>query len=282
MVGLLAAGFAVLLAGLIAVGFGVPVKEFSFGNTLISAGALATCTGMILIALGFILRELKAIARAITQSASAGGHPNHEPGFGLSEPVSNTARSRPRGSPHEDRRFAAATESASGRQEQFESSEQIDAPDETGGPAFPVEPETKKRRNLLFMSTRRDRKQPASEIPDADTGAVDEDMLNAGDEHDDPFDASWPTPDRERPDPSLRRPVRPADTNDGVSATRPVPPPIRRPSEAPPITILKSGVVDGMAYSLYSDGSIEAQMPEGMVRFSSLEELRNYLDQRGQ
>ena len=44
--------------------------------------------------------------------------------------------------------------------------------------------------------------------------------------------------------------------------------------------ILKSGVVDGMAYSLYSDGSIEAQLPEGMMRFGSIEELRAHLDQR--
>jgi hypothetical protein len=47
------------------------------------------------------------------------------------------------------------------------------------------------------------------------------------------------------------------------------------------VTMLKSGVVDGMAYSLYSDGSIEAQMPEGMMRFASIDELRAYLDQRG-
>ena len=45
-------------------------------------------------------------------------------------------------------------------------------------------------------------------------------------------------------------------------------------------SILKSGVVDGMAYSLYSDGSIEAQMPEGMMRFASIDELRTHLDQR--
>ncbi|GAC1626558.1 MAG: hypothetical protein NVS4B4_10100 [Bradyrhizobium sp.] len=50
--------------------------------------------------------------------------------------------------------------------------------------------------------------------------------------------------------------------------------------DQPPITILKSGVVDGMAYSLYSDGSIEAQMPEGMMRFASIDELRAHLDQR--
>jgi hypothetical protein len=53
------------------------------------------------------------------------------------------------------------------------------------------------------------------------------------------------------------------------------------PSEEPaPVTVLKSGVVDGMAYSLYSDGSIEAQMPEGMMRFASIDELRSHLDQR--
>jgi len=46
------------------------------------------------------------------------------------------------------------------------------------------------------------------------------------------------------------------------------------------ITLMKSGVVDGMKYSLYSDGSIEAQMPEGMLRFSSLEELRSHLNRR--
>jgi hypothetical protein len=40
------------------------------------------------------------------------------------------------------------------------------------------------------------------------------------------------------------------------------------------------GVVDGMAYSLYSDGSIEAQMPEGMMRFASIDELRAHLDHR--
>ena len=50
--------------------------------------------------------------------------------------------------------------------------------------------------------------------------------------------------------------------------------------DQPAVTVLKSGVVDGMAYSLYSDGSIEAQMPEGMMRFASIDELRAHLDQR--
>ena len=46
-----------------------------------------------------------------------------------------------------------------------------------------------------------------------------------------------------------------------------------------PVSVLRSGVLDDMAYTLYSDGSIEAQLPEGILRFGSLAELRNYLEQ---
>lgn len=47
---------------------------------------------------------------------------------------------------------------------------------------------------------------------------------------------------------------------------------------ASPITVLKSGTVEGMSYTLYSDGSIEAQLPQGMVRFGSITELRNHIE----
>jgi hypothetical protein len=44
------------------------------------------------------------------------------------------------------------------------------------------------------------------------------------------------------------------------------------------VSVLKSGVVDGMAYTLYSDGSIEAQLPQGTLRFGSITELRNHIE----
>jgi hypothetical protein len=47
------------------------------------------------------------------------------------------------------------------------------------------------------------------------------------------------------------------------------------------VSILKSGVVEGMAYTLYSDGSIEAQLPGGTVRFGSITELRSHIEQNG-
>jgi hypothetical protein len=50
--------------------------------------------------------------------------------------------------------------------------------------------------------------------------------------------------------------------------------------EAPraPVAILKSGVVDGMGYTLYVDGSIEAELPQGTLRFASINELRSHLE----
>ena len=51
------------------------------------------------------------------------------------------------------------------------------------------------------------------------------------------------------------------------------------PETVTPVSILKSGVVDGMAYTLYSDGSIEAQLPQGALRFGSITELRNHIEQ---
>jgi hypothetical protein len=52
-----------------------------------------------------------------------------------------------------------------------------------------------------------------------------------------------------------------------------MPPPV----EEPPVAILKSGVVDGMGYTLYVDGSIEAELPQGTLRFASINDLRGHL-----
>ena len=45
-----------------------------------------------------------------------------------------------------------------------------------------------------------------------------------------------------------------------------------------PVSVLKSGVVEGMAYTLYSDGSIEAQLPQGTLRFGSITALRDHIE----
>ena len=49
-------------------------------------------------------------------------------------------------------------------------------------------------------------------------------------------------------------------------------------AQAAPVSVLKSGVVEGMAYTLYTDGSIEAKLPQGTVRFASVAELRAHIE----
>ena len=52
----------------------------------------------------------------------------------------------------------------------------------------------------------------------------------------------------------------------------------RSAGEPRAVAILKSGVVDGMGYTLYVDGSIEAELPQGTLRFASINELRSHLE----
>jgi hypothetical protein len=94
------------------------------------------------------------------------------------------------------------------------------------------------------------------------------------------FDSVWPR----------RGPRRDEQADIGESAKpAAAEAPIDRPSlsetspasaadEMRPPAILKSGVVDGMAYTLYADGSIEAQLPQGTVRFGSIAELRSHIE----
>ena len=110
------------------------------------------------------------------------------------------------------------------------------------------------------------------------------------------FEAFWPKkqrPGREALAPAAQQPaaqqppalpVEPMLTPEPVQFQFREPAPEPRPAapapEAPTmVSILKSGVVDGMAYTLYSDGSIEAQLPQGMLRFGSITELRNHIEQ---
>jgi hypothetical protein len=101
------------------------------------------------------------------------------------------------------------------------------------------------------------------------------------------FDAFWPADARAgrpsaEPPPRTEQIERRDYAQPGPAATQPAATPPRREAVAvdePQVpTILKSGVVDGMAYTLYSDGSIEAKLPHGTVRFGSIAELRAHIE----
>jgi hypothetical protein len=292
MILLLIAGIGFLLAGLLGIVVGIPVKEFSFGNTLILAGAVATCTGMIMLGLWTIVRELKNIAQRLDVTATS------RMGTPLLPPAASAARDlAPENSgflfSHDQPSPANADDAEPGAHPAPSSPpwrEETAARDRKRDDAPPVP--VKQRRNLLFSSSSRKERERA-EGRTSDPSAVDlrsepaaaPPPPRAGEAPPATFEDAWPQPERSRTAdaPPQRRSGRTPSTfsepNAGAAGADRYPP-AGRNEEQPPVTVLKSGVVDGMAYSLYSDGSIEAQMPEGMMRFASIEELRAHLDQR--
>lgn len=286
---LLSAGIFLALAGLVAIGFGIPINEFGFGNTLIVAGTVAACTGLLLVAFSAALRELQTIARRLgpgpglelhgenpLQAATGEGRP-HDPVtessglFGRDKPVLDSGKAEP-------------------PPWLGEAPPRDGAPDD-GPPAPPADPAPagKQRRNLLFSSSSR-KERERTEARSNDPSITDfhpepvaaPHIPESSEAAPASFDDAWPKPERSRTD----LPRRAGRTPSTFAEAPPIvtdpdrAPPAARTVEPPQVTVLKSGVVDGMAYSLYSDGSIEAQMPEGMMRFASIDELRAHLDQR--
>ena len=274
MILLLIAGIGVILAGLVAIVFGIPVKEFGFGNTLILTGTIGACTGLIMISLAIVVREIRHFVPAEAEAAAPVSLPQL-PRREVPRPPAEAAPEQGAEAPAPRALFSRDQPAADRAAPKPE-----DAPRDT--PAEEMEaveppPEEPKRRNLLFSSTRRERERAeaeraAAESPDAPQRPS--------------FAESWPAAERARPE-LPRRPARPPIFPDVAPEEKLIPeryvapaPTRREAPAASDVTVLKSGVVDGMAYSLYSDGSIEAQMPEGMMRFGSIDELREHLDQR--
>ena len=290
---MLVAGIGLVLAGLLAIGFGIPIKEFSTGNTLIIAGTMGVCTGAIMLALSMVVRELKNVGRRL-----GAGLPEVR-GEATARPVLPVAATRDSG-PADDGFPAAEQPSGSGpfspaTPPPFASTapppwqnEAVLRDHPIPEPLHPEPPSSapRQKRNLLFSSTsRKERERTGGRV----SAPLSLDMLSSdlrlrppavppvetAEPPPPPFEDNWPKAGRAKPGESPlsrrgRTPATPTETTDEPART----------DDNPDVTVLKSGVVDGMAYSLYSDGSIEAQMPEGMMRFASIDELRVHLDQR--
>jgi hypothetical protein len=251
MIAMMVAGIGSVLAGLLVILYGIPIREFGFGNTLILIGVLAVCTGMILLALSAVVAELKVIARRLMEPRVAS---ENRP-----RPVPTSAPELPQ--PVESPAAAASPVAPLSMQDDI-------PPRDAAPPEEAAAPPARPKRNLLFSSSVRKDRAPGAEGGEAPPAS---------------FEDAWPKADRGRNGdiPPQRRSARTppaAPEANASSAPELAAPPPSDPQSG--VTVLKSGVVDGMAYSLYSDGSIEAQMPEGLMRFASLDELTAHIDRR--
>ena len=286
---MLVAAIGLVLTGLLAVAYGIGV-QLSTGNTLIIAGVVGVCTGAIMLGFWMTVRELKNISRQL-----AGGVPEAR-GEAMGRPGLAGAAMRdsaPAGGDFLAPEQAGGSGPFSPAAAPFSpappppwQNEAVLRDHPIPEPMHPEPPPpSKSKRNLMFSSTSRKERERAQT---RSSETLPPDLLSPDLRSRPPtvppvetaeppaFDDAWPRADRARPGEispqrrNSRMPPTRAEANGG--------PPL--PEDQPEVMVLKSGIVDGMAYSLYSDGSIEAQMPEGMMRFASIDELRVHLDQR--
>ncbi|MFL6929139.1 MAG: hypothetical protein ACJ8FK_04455 [Xanthobacteraceae bacterium] len=256
---LLALGLIMALAGLVLVAFGIATSAGAFGHTLIVVGATAFVGGLILIGLGSAIRQLRRIAQALEARPLPRALGLEPPERAAAPPDAQVPFIAPLG--------AARTRVGSGPE----------------APASPLEPAIE-----MPHAADRDRSPPPEPSPQETPQAVTSErpaekpprlpgpqtMPEASAEKN--LDAGWSGPaeaeaphhvDAER---ISAIEAEPADKAEAAWA----------PAVADEVQIFKSGVIDGMAYTLYTDGSIEAELAQGTVKFSSIDELRAYLATR--
>jgi hypothetical protein len=273
---LLVLGAAITAAGLALLGSGVSLQDRAFDVSNATPGIIAFVGGCILIGLGLVVRALGRVERAlVTKPTLRAGRP-----IETSADTSTERASEPRiPLPTEPKAAIEATApSVAPSAERTESAPVVDAgdvsllptapsrPDEVNGAADP----SLSKLNGSAHATTAARAGGGPTRPQQPKSSI--------------FDTLWPKAPRST---TAAQPAaaQPAAVAPAAQVAEPAPsaaPPPAAPIQTPAgVSILKSGVVEGMAYTLYSDGSIEAQLPGGTLRFRSITELRSHIEQNG-
>jgi hypothetical protein len=314
---LLALGVLVTAVGAVMLAFSVPLTDLA-GVALFTSGMIAAVGGFILIGVSAVVRGLNQIAErldiqplpmphvaAVAHEAPAPRlvRAAAEPPVAASVTVSEAKASEPRAS--EVKASEAKASEVLRAPEAPKPSEP--KPSESKPSEMPKAPEPIAARGALLGWFGR-AKSPATanaaaeETPRVRLSAVQNGAqtepsdgpanLAALARSPEPLQASEPCPSIvTRANPAAQFAAEPAPAV-AAPAVRPAPRPVPRP--APPAaqkpgtvqdgtastTVYRSGVIDGMAYSLFMDGSIEAELPDGRVKFGTIDELQKYLMSR--
>jgi hypothetical protein len=287
-------GVFALFAGLVMVGFGIPINEFSFGNTLISAGTTAVVGGLIIIGLGVVAGQIRRVVEALAvQPVARFAQPMdaHENPASARSAIPQGRVPFPTRSKSEGELAAHASAVVPDEHHPAQSyvptlrnpdepsvtvedeislspHEPGTPPSSAAGSPFGSNGSDVGDKNRESMAGWRSPPPPVAPGPPPQTRPL----------HTANFDAMWPaetklpkSPAGElKPEPKVNQSSR--DTA-GIPAKR-----ADLEDQKPrAVAILKSGVVDGMGYTLYVDGSIEAELPQGTLHFASINELRNHL-----
>jgi len=305
---LLLLGFVAMAAGVFVVGFGIPIRETPFGAAMLMVASVAIMGGFVLVGLAAAVRELQRVVLALKSRVPAGPRPvrpvERKDGERRDNELRGDGADKRSGShrlpmpdafepeiphtipPRFDATDAPGSERKAGPEWVRRAMAEIEsAPAPAGtGPDMSESYRTDEvRRPANGWPRPISPAPPEPVVPEVrQAPAVSPQNI---------FDMVWPSERRkaeevseqrtETPPETQIRPVEPRlppmPTAPSVAPVAPAPVrPVRAELRSP--SVLKSGVIDEMAYTLFTDGSIEAQMPEGTMRFASIEELRRHLE----
>jgi hypothetical protein len=231
-------GIVLAFAGAVLI-YSVPVPVVDAGGgALFGSGALAMVGGLVLMGLAAVVRVLNRIAERLEIA------PLPLP------PIAAVGREDPAPRPARPQPVAAAAPAPTTRPSLLGWFGRGSAPVPASAARVPV--------------------QRATPAPEAET-AVDLAPLTRVEEPQvqPPALAPAPVAAPAAPPPPPPKPVMPKP------AARPAAP--APANGTPETTVYKAGVIDGMAYTLFMDGAIEAELPQGRVKFGSIDELQKYL-----
>jgi hypothetical protein len=247
---LLLLGFIAVAAGMFGLGLGIPVRETTFGAAVMVAASVAITGGLILVGLAAAVSELRRTLQHLRLPERArtadrrmeprvGGRPAGYPDAG---PVIPTRFDTPE--------TGEGAHGRAGRQEPQPPAADVRRPSASPDEIPAVPP-------AYDPATFAPRRTPAP-------GPERLDMIRPSD---------YRRPENEEPGPQV-------DAAEEVKS-----PPLAPAAEAAPSAgiraarILKTGKINDVAYTLFSDGSIETPTPEGTLRFDSIDDFRKHLEQ---
>jgi hypothetical protein len=300
---LLVFGGVLTVAGLALAASGLSIHDHAFDMSIVTPGIVSAVGGLALIGLGMALRVLQRIEYALaTRQMPRVTRPSE-----AAEPAILTQRLDPAvriplpaktGSRWQPAASAAAAARVAADENRLE-----DLPDEVAENSPRKSPVVARAETATIVE---EMDALSQAVPSSVDAAVSQfDKLRAARRKNGVtpgriaprLDATARSPLTDRPKgpafetlwPKGSRPARAAQATPAQEAAAPAEPEAANepaaeaPQTAAPnaneVSVLKSGVVDGMAYTLYSDGSIEADLPQGALRFGSITELRNHIEQ---
>ena len=295
---LLVLGGVTTVAGLVLIASGLAIRDGSFDTEVLTPGTIAIVGGLLLIGLGFVVRELRRIERALATRPTARVARTEE-AAAVEAPEMPVPIPPPM--PKIEPQVAAAATIVAEAPAAVE-----DTSFQPVRAKFPTIPRVENGRFTeaadvsLALREAAGLGEGVAEVRSVASAGRGSNGLAASrimprtDARPRPvtppnkakvsmFNTFWPAPPRrdgqaaaQGAAPTPLPPVpEPAPPLEPAHAPPPLP---EAPVAGAPVSVLKSGVVEGMPYTLYSDGSIEAQLPQGTLRFGSISALRSHIE----